>query len=153
MYRCISNVRIWRNLQHIIYESNLKILEDIHLDFNNSKFNSHVPHLDLLACLCNLLLTPRASISWNIGDLGPLYIRAWDFLTNDIQIMVIGWEVGEGLSSLYTRPWGLKGPKKLKWMKNLRGVLHGTKWIVFFYGLLNNVLDLMKHKTKGRGTN
>ena len=77
-------------------------------------------------------------------------MKAWDSLTNDIQIMVIGWEACEGLSSLYTRSWGPRRPKKFEWMKILRDILHGTKWIVF-HGLLNNVLDLMKHITKGCG--
>ena len=40
------------------------------------------------------------------------------------------------LSPLYTRGWVPKGSRKFEWMKNLRGVLHGMKWIMF-HGLLD----------------
>ena len=32
-------------------------------------------------------------------------------------------------SSLHTRRWRPKGPKKSYWMKSLHGVLHGMLWI------------------------
>ena len=34
--------------------------------------------------------------------------------------------------SLYTRAWGLKELRKIEWMQNLHGVLHGMQWIIFF---------------------
>ena len=34
-------------------------------------------------------------------------------------------------SSLHTRRWRSKGPKKTSWMKSLHGVLHGGLWIRF----------------------
>ena len=34
-------------------------------------------------------------------------------------------------TSLYTRAWGPKGPRKFEWIKNLHGVLHGIQWIMF----------------------
>ena len=57
-----------------------------------------------------------------------------------------GRESGDGPSSLHTRSQGPKGPKTFKWMKkNLQGILHGNKWIVF-HGLPDTVLG-----TSGRG--
>ena len=49
-----------------------------------------------------------------VNNLGPLYTRisrAFDlWFTN----YVIGWEVGDGSSSFYTRPWWLEGPMKIR---------------------------------------
>ena len=49
---------------------------------------------------------------------------------------LIGRNGGDRPSSLHTRRWRPKGPKKISWiMKSLHGVLHGGLWIRF-YGLL-----------------
>ena len=42
---------------------------------------------------------------------------------------LIGWKGGDRPSSLHTRRWRPKGPKKNLWMKSLHGVLHGRLWI------------------------
>ena len=44
---------------------------------------------------------------------------------------MIGQGVIDDLSSIYSRPWRPKGPKKIQWIENLCGVLHGNKWILF----------------------
>ena len=43
----------------------------------------------------------------------------------------IGQKGGDCPSSLHTRSWKPKGPKKTSWMKSLYGVLHGGLWIRF----------------------
>ena len=45
--------------------------------------------------------------------------------------ILIGRKGGDGPSSLHTRRWRPKGPKKSSWMKSLHGVLHGGLWIRF----------------------
>jgi hypothetical protein len=42
---------------------------------------------------------------------------------------LIGRKDGDCPSSLHTRRWRPKGPKKNLWMKSLHGVLHGGLWI------------------------
>jgi hypothetical protein len=42
---------------------------------------------------------------------------------------LIGWKGGDRPSSLHTRMWRPKGPKKSSRMKSLHGVLHGKLWI------------------------
>ena len=49
--------------------------------------------------------------------------------------VLIGRKGGDRPSSLHTRRWRPKSPKKTSHMKNLRGVLHGRLWI-WFHGLL-----------------
>ena len=44
---------------------------------------------------------------------------------------LIGRKSGDRPSSLYTRRWRPKGPKKASWMKSLHGVLHGRLWVRF----------------------
>jgi len=42
---------------------------------------------------------------------------------------LIGRKGGDHPSSFHTRRWRPKGPKKISWMKNLHGGLHGRLWI------------------------
>ena len=49
--------------------------------------------------------------------------------------VLIGRKGGDCPSSLHTRRWRTKGPKKTSWMKSLHGVLHGILWIRL-HGLL-----------------
>jgi hypothetical protein len=42
---------------------------------------------------------------------------------------LIGRKGGDRPSSLHTRRWRPKGPRKSSWMKSLHGVLHGGLWI------------------------
>ena len=44
---------------------------------------------------------------------------------------LIGRKGGDRPSSLHTRRWRPKGPKKTSWMKSLHGVLHDRLWIRF----------------------
>lgn len=54
--------------------------------------------------------------------LGHLYTRAWGSVTTESKILH-WWRM--------PRPshfaWGLKGPRRLEWMKNLHGALHGIQ--------------------------
>ena len=55
-------------------------------------------------------------------------------------IALIGRKGGDHPSSLHTRRWRPKGPKKSSWMKNLNGVLQGKLWIRL-HGLLEFASD------------
>ena len=46
--------------------------------------------------------------------------------------VLIGQKGGDRPSSLHTRRWRPKGPKKTSWMKSLHGVLHGGLWIRYY---------------------
>jgi hypothetical protein len=73
----------------------------------------------------------EAQTSWNEMDVRATLHQSLRALTHDIQIM---WLVGKleiGPSSFYTRPQGFEELEKFIWMKTLRNVLHGTKWIIF----------------------
>ena len=59
---------------------------------------------------------------------------------------VVGGKIGDGSGSLRTRLWRPRGPEIFEWMRNLRGVLHGTKWIAYMslHVLLSIALGLSK---------
>ena len=59
-------------------------------------------------------------------------------MTIEIEIF-IGGKGWEHPTSLYARAWGPKGPWKIEWMKNIRGVLHAMQWINMSHGLQNFV--------------
>jgi hypothetical protein len=44
---------------------------------------------------------------------------------------LIGGKGGDRPSSLHTRRWRPKGPKKTSWIKSVHGILHGGLWIRF----------------------
>ena len=51
---------------------------------------------------------------------------------------LIGQKGRDCLSSLHTRRWRPKGPKKISWMKSLHGVQHGKIWTRFHSFLESN---------------
>ena len=69
-----------------------------------------------------------------VGGVGPSRIKMWFRATSHTRLKahdhcnlraLIGWNGGDRPSSLHTRRWRPKGPKRSSWMKSLHGVLHG----------------------------
>ena len=70
-----------------------------------------------------MFLILKGTVDWSL--------RAWDYWSKISHC----WKCWDDPPSLYSRAWGLNGPRKFDWIKELHGVLHGMQWIMF-HGLL-----------------
>ena len=78
-----------------------------------------------------LSLKKHESINWKCGwhnIRATLHTRLKALDHGNVRAL-IGQKCGDCPSSLHTRRWRPKGPKKSLWMKSLHGVLHGWLWI------------------------
>ena len=96
----------------------------------------------MLCTMCSYVYTWHVSVlcsyDFEMMEASSTCITTWVRATSHIRLKaldhgnvraLIGWKGGDRPSSLHTRRWRPKGPKKVSWMISLHGVLHGGLWI------------------------